>query len=242
MIVIAISAILAIAAYNLVYGKISETDFQVSINNFKVQLQQIISNSAEGFHPTTQSFSCTNGYLTSPIITTGSSKFGSNTGCIFLGQAIKFNIGKTSYNTYSVVGNQTYSGSNSTSINQAFPIIINQTKLENITKNQLSFYCITTSKFCSNPNLINELVFLSTDSNQNIMNGINSTNNSNSQPLTGFYINNSTLPSIAGNITFSNKIYICLSSGSNNQSGLITISNQFIPTLSLKLYNNLKCQ
>ncbi len=243
MIVVAISAILALSAYNLVYGKINKTDFQISITNFKIQLQQIINNSTEGYHPTRQIFSCQAGYETTPQITPISSSYGTNTGCIFLGQAVKFNVGKTSYNTYSVVGNQNYFQVNSANIIQAYPLIVNQTDQSNNLKNQLIFYCIATTIPCSSATSLNELVFLSADSNQNIMDGSNSSVNTvSSQPLTAFYVKNSSSGNISGNIGYSSQLYICLSNGSNtNGSGLITIDNNLIPKLSLKLYNNSTC-
>lgn len=131
MIVLAVSAILAVSALILVNGRQNKTEFQVAINDLQQQLQQIVNESESGFYPNSGNFTCQATPGTQPVITavtsSGQNTAGTNTSCIFLGKVIYFGPGNAdnSYTVYPVAGNRLGTDGNSvTSLAAAWPVAI----------------------------------------------------------------------------------------------------------------------
>ena len=89
LIVLSVSAILALSALLLVNGRQNKTEFQTAINNLQQQVQQIINETQSGYYPNNNTFTCT---TTSgiPDIRSGSADQGTNNDCIFVGKALSF--------------------------------------------------------------------------------------------------------------------------------------------------------
>lgn len=244
MIVIAITGLIGLAAFRLVDGRINQTNFQISVNDFKVKLEQLITTSSIGYHVSNQNnIACNPGNKVPPtIFPSSTTNIGSNQGCILLGQTVLFNLNQSTYQTNLVVGNQMFDNLNSPTITDSYPIVVAQTIQNMKTQNNLIIYCISATLPCESPSNITELAFLTADSNQNINTGSNGAFNiNNPRPLTVFAVNNSGLISISGNISYSKYYYICVISGSTNQSGLLTITNQANVVINLKIYNDSVC-
>lgn len=114
LIVLAVSALLAVSAMLLIGGRQSKTQFMVASNDLKQQIEQIINETRSGYYPGNGDFTC-NGVLGGhPTILSGSKSQGSNNGCIFLGKAMEFGVPDNAgdsdpdqtFATYPLVGNQ----------------------------------------------------------------------------------------------------------------------------------------
>ncbi|HWT56172.1 MAG TPA: type II secretion system protein [Candidatus Microsaccharimonas sp.] len=109
LIVLAVSAILAVSAMLLVAGRQAKTQFAVGANDLKQQLEQIINETRSGYYPGNGDFTCTphTGAGGTPLITGGAAAQGTNAGCIFLGKAVEFGVPDfQSFATYPLVGNR----------------------------------------------------------------------------------------------------------------------------------------
>lgn len=114
MIVLAVTAIIFFMSITFIQGKEAYNQFLVAINNVEAQLNEDINNVRDGSYILPNNISCTPGSNTSsltsssPSVISGSnsqgSSQGSNTGCIFVGDAIKLNSNKME--NYIIVGNQ----------------------------------------------------------------------------------------------------------------------------------------
>ena len=99
MIVLAVSGMLLVSAAALIDGRQSRTEFTTAVNDEQQQIQQIINETASGYYPNNQDFTCTPSPTASPTLNsvapgTGTQQ-GANQGCIFLGKAIQFGTGPT---------------------------------------------------------------------------------------------------------------------------------------------------
>jgi type II secretory pathway pseudopilin PulG len=125
LIVLAVSAMLVLSAIILISGRANKTQFTTASNNLKQQLEQIINETATGYFPNGNNFTCTAGVAAMPVLSNGSQQQGTNGGCIFLGKAIQFgatdNVGKVLI--YAIAGNRLQNGTQSevTSLAQAYP-------------------------------------------------------------------------------------------------------------------------
>lgn len=110
MIVLAVTAIIFFMSITFIQGKEAYNQFLVAINNVEAQLNEDINNVRDGSYILPNNISCTPGSNTSsltsssPLVISGSNSQGSNTGCIFVGDAIKLNSNKME--NYIIVGNQ----------------------------------------------------------------------------------------------------------------------------------------
>jgi prepilin-type N-terminal cleavage/methylation domain-containing protein len=243
MIVMAVTGLLLTSAIVLVSGRQNQTEFQQAINQVTQQIQQVIDDVANGYYPNSQNFNCT---PNPPTIVPGTTKQGANTGCIFLGKALKFNI--NNFSVYPVLGNRGQTASPSskqvTTYLQAQPTLLNasgsatQVNLENGLTVKSMYY-----NNAGNP--IGWVAFMSSLASYS---GVNI--NSGSQQIylmplnTASCIFGSAPPSaINGSCadgfvaTPPNDADICFASGTTNQSGLVTIaygSGKLQATLSIK--------
>jgi type II secretory pathway pseudopilin PulG len=98
MIVLAVSGLILLSAISLVNGRQNRTEFSTGINDLQQQIQQIINETASGYYPNGQDFTCsaaTSGTLTPVTLANGSGAQGTNAGCIFLGKVVQFGLGNT---------------------------------------------------------------------------------------------------------------------------------------------------
>lgn len=115
LIVLAVSGMLLISAVLLVNGRQSRTEFTTGINQIQQQLQQTINETASGFYPSDQNYTC-HSSPSGPVTFTNSPKGqGTNEGCIFLGNAVLLGTGPSAPNSsmfgvVPLVGNQYIGG------------------------------------------------------------------------------------------------------------------------------------
>lgn len=135
LIVLTVTGILAISAMALINGRQNKTEFQVAINDFQQQLQEIINETANGYYPNNADFDCIgNSPLVignGPLIKPGSHAQGSNDGCIFIGKALQFSSSASpsrDLRLYPLVGNQqvTAGGQEVTNLAEAKPTALAQ--------------------------------------------------------------------------------------------------------------------
>lgn len=119
LIVLAVSSMLFLSAVLLINGREAKTQFTTGINDEISQIQQIITDTTDGYYPNNSDFTCAGnpgGEVTPKTVAPGSTQQGTNQGCIFLGKAIQFGLGPTTpgYSTLGVlpiVGNSFQNGS-----------------------------------------------------------------------------------------------------------------------------------
>ena len=108
LIVLAVSGMLAISAISLVNGRQNKTQFQVAATSMKQQIEQLINETASGYYPSSNNFTCSSS-SGSVTISSGAGGQGTNSTCIFLGKAVAFGVGPTgadreSFIVYPLVG------------------------------------------------------------------------------------------------------------------------------------------
>src|SRR5581483_1475770 len=95
LIVLAVTAAMFLLAVLSINGKQNTAEFQQAINDIRSSLQQEIDQVAAGDYSNTGNFTC-DGTGGSLVIAKGVNKQGSNTGCIYLGKALQFEVKATS--------------------------------------------------------------------------------------------------------------------------------------------------
>src|ERR1019366_7110344 len=91
LIVISIMGFLMAMAILFVSGDTKKTDFTVGINGLKQQIEQVISETANGYyHDQTNNFSCNGTTTPVTVIYPSTNKQGQNDGCVLLGRIIQF--------------------------------------------------------------------------------------------------------------------------------------------------------
>lgn len=126
LIVLAVTGALLVSAIALIQGKQNKTEFYTAINNAQQQIQQIINQSASGYYPNNNSFTCQQGVSGAPTFGangSGSSNQGTNGGCIFLGNAVQFgtNANKSQLAILPIAGNRLNAGDPVTTLADSFP-------------------------------------------------------------------------------------------------------------------------
>jgi type II secretory pathway pseudopilin PulG len=116
MIVLAVTAGLATIALAFVNGRQNTTEFMTSIYGLQQEIQQVINQTASGYLPQSgTNFKCSSTGGTAPIITTGSSKQGTNSQCVAVGSALLFGdsggagtppLSPKQYSVYSLIANK----------------------------------------------------------------------------------------------------------------------------------------
>lgn len=113
LIVLAISALLAVSALALVNGRQNKTEFQTAINGLSQQLQQIINETSSGYYPNNNNFSCqVSPSGTTPQFGAAGPAQGTNTDCMFVGKTIRFgsagggSLKADAYTVYPLVANR----------------------------------------------------------------------------------------------------------------------------------------
>lgn len=130
MVVLAVTGGLFLAAAIMISGRQNQTAFDQAIQNVQSQIQAAIDGVAVGFYPEKGSFSCSaGGGGAPPNLTIASSGQGTNSGCIFLGQALQFQLAGSDpeeFVGYTIAGLQQgcASTSEATCLDQAEPATV----------------------------------------------------------------------------------------------------------------------
>lgn len=107
MIVLAVTGGLFLAIAASLAGKQQRTQFEQAVNDIQSRMQQAINDVAVGFYPGSNTFTCS-ATAGGPSFSAGTTAQGANTGCIFVGKAIQFDVSGTSdpesINLYTIAG------------------------------------------------------------------------------------------------------------------------------------------
>jgi hypothetical protein len=127
--VLAISAALFVAIAVTLSGRQGRTEFSQAVQDVKNQIQQQINDIGSGLYGNTNNFSCSAGGLGPNISAVASGDQGANTGCIFLGKAMQFQVaGATNpeqFKLFTVAGLQrTSAGAEVTTYALARPTVV----------------------------------------------------------------------------------------------------------------------
>lgn len=246
LVVLGVSTALFVAVVATMSGRQGRTQFAQSIQDVKSQIQQVMNDVGSGFYPDTNNFTCS-ASVSGPAISSGSSKQGANTGCIFLGKVIQFQVSNTSGNeqlqVYTVAGLQRDSaGKEVDTYAAAKPVVIapstaNPTMPDASTKGIVKYGLKLEKMYygSSNTNIgavgfLNSLASYSTgggnpdSSSQNI--NVVPVNNTtlNTLPAANAQLINSNLASSP--INDATGINLCFVSATSNQLGIITIGGK----------------
>jgi type II secretory pathway pseudopilin PulG len=133
MIVLAVSAALAIMSLVYVAGRQNRTQFTVAVTGEKQYIEQTINETLNGFYPHTHKFTC-NGSRSAAAptfsgIDSAATVQGGNSGCTFLGKALAFGAGNSStVAVYPLIGNQQFTTGGTTrdveSFTEAAPVTL----------------------------------------------------------------------------------------------------------------------
>jgi len=252
MIVLAVTGALLIMALVLISGQQGKTQFSQSINDIQAQINDVVNNVATGYYANNGNVSCTStGGVPQPTV--GAAGEGQNTGCVFLGRAIQFDVGgdKTAYNIYDIVGTQkTASGNYPANKVEAAPVVLAPPSSTADTTSKLNLlYGLEVGSMKYQGGDISSIAFLSSFANYT-----NNDLNSGSQHVSLYPIKTSatiasggeTAPSAVPKITAANMddpgngVQICFNSQVGNQSGTITIGGnggQLATTLKIQNTN-----
>lgn len=235
LIVLAISGSMLVAVVAMISGQQGKTQFQQSINQVSQQIQQIIGDVSNGYYPVSNIFCSASGSSVSIIHSNGSS-LGTNSDCVLVGKVIQFNQipDPQQYIVYSMVGSRTGNGANPIAIAPGAYTYTNVPINTTVTSlaNGLSLAYTTYTDINGVPQARNSNAFGILTSP---VSGSGVTDTSGAQQINIYAINGTRAvddsPSNVDKIDKNNptnfvsvtSFSICLTSGTTNQSGLITI-------------------
>ena len=253
LIVLAVTSAMFVMAVYAINGKQDQTEFQQSVNDIQSSIQQEIDKVAAGDYADTGNFTC-DGTLGSVIITPGTTKQGSNTGCIFLGRVLQFGVHGTNpeqYISYSIAGLQNNNGSLTAALPVAIaPGAVTNTSYPNASVTNALHDGLHVVSMKYNGNNVGAVGFLSSlgqYSGTTLLSG--------SQTINLIPVTNSALNTTSGTAVDainqhlatspqnpSGGVQICFASGGTNQSGLITIGgNGRSLSVTLQIKGDLTC-
>lgn len=133
MIFLIISGALMASAALLFSGKISRTQFTQSVQQFDSSINSLINQVSSGNYSSDHPLKCTPGPSQPSVVSATDSQQGTNSGCVFVGKVLQPGLvdDQNQVNVYTVVGNRLRSGSDATSLQQSFPIAVDQTGSSN---------------------------------------------------------------------------------------------------------------
>ncbi|MCA9329679.1 type II secretion system protein [Candidatus Saccharibacteria bacterium] len=144
LIFLAVSGALAVSAMLFVSGMQNKTQFNQASNDFLQQVDMTINNTTNGYYAGSDNIKCQRDPSGNIKITDTLTKRGTNADCIFLGRAIKLDLNSDTYTIYDIAGlRKTGSNKEVTSLAEARPTLIEQTKQEYVYRNGLKLKKIT---------------------------------------------------------------------------------------------------
>ncbi|HET8671732.1 MAG TPA: type II secretion system protein [Candidatus Saccharimonadales bacterium] len=255
LMVLAISAALFVAIAAVLSGRQGRTEFSQAIQDIKNQIQQQINDVGSGLYGNTNNFSCSAGGLGPNISPIASGDQGANTGCIFLGKAMQFQVAGSNnpeqFKVFPIAGLQRDSaGDEVTSYALARPKVVapssSDPSVPDGTSTGRLLYNITTQdiRYGASPGtavgavaFVNSLASASGDLVGSQRVNVIPINSStlNASPEAAAQTINTMLATSP--INPSGGVQLCFVSGSTNQSGLIVIggnNRELSVTLSIK--------
>jgi hypothetical protein len=241
---------LLVSAMILISGKQNQTAFDQSIRQIQSQIQQHINEVSTGYYSNQGNIRCNGVSNVVALSAGGGTEQGANAGCVFLGKVMQFQVGTSSpeqFNVFSVAGLQKNSGAEVTSLGLAKPKAIAPSAVEpglpDATETQTLQNGLKVVKMWYNNGAgdrqIGEVGFMTSfvqfASNGTLASGSQQVDvipiddgNVNSKlgqtktaAVTAINSNTATSPANP-----SSGVFICIASGTTNQSGLITIGNK----------------
>lgn len=107
MIFLAVSSALLASALTAISGSQNRTEFSQAINDLNQQINQVMTNVANGYYANTNNFTagkeCKVDPTDGPYFVTGAGQQGTNDACLFIGRAIQFQRAKPTAQLYSLV-------------------------------------------------------------------------------------------------------------------------------------------
>jgi prepilin-type N-terminal cleavage/methylation domain-containing protein len=259
LIVLAITGGLFAAVALTLSGRQARTQFEQSIQEVKSQIEQTINEVATGFYANTGNFRCNAGG-SGPILTAGTTNQGENTGCIFLGKAMQFDMTGTDpeqFKVFTVAGLQRDSaGEEVTTYAASVPTVVSpsnsNTSIPDAAQTGKLLYGLTTHEvYYGTPKTnIGAIAFVSGLAQYSSGSIVSGAQQVNVIPINSTFLNatqRGAAEAINNNFTsspvnVSNGIKLCFASGATNQSGLITIgSNNRQLSVSLEIKGSRTC-
>jgi len=244
LIVLAVTSALFVSIAATIVGRQGRAQFMTGINDVKQHLQQIINETESGYYPNNGNFQCLAG--TPPQINgVSGNSLGTNGDCIFLGNVIYFGKGQpdTVFSIYPIAGNRQKSGANVTSLDDAWPTAIAPgTSTNSGTPDDSTTYTMPnglTFAWARAPgfNTAAALGFLTTVDGSQKFSLYKFGNPWGTPGSTGDIvddINNATTGAGTTITPQGGPLNVCIASGTTNQSGLITFSQDLAVTLQIK--------
>lgn len=253
LIVLAVTGALFISAVVLITGRQGQTEFDTAIHDAQSQIQQTVTEVSNGFYPNLGNFSCT-ASVSGPIISSGNTGQGSNTGCIFLGKAVQFAMPNTDpqqFDTYSIAALQrNASGNEISSLSEGKPAVIAPTTASPGTPNgvqtrQFQGGLTVQSMYYGSGTKVGAVAFVNSLASYNNGAIVSTSQHVDVVPVANSVLGASAVAAadtINANLASSPSdpsggVFICLASATTNQSGLITIGSngrQLSVTLDIK--------
>jgi type II secretory pathway pseudopilin PulG len=259
LVVLAVTGGLFIAIAATMAGKQSRTEFQQSIQEIKSQIEQTINEVGSGFFPNTNNFRCTAGG-SGPVLSSGATNQGENTGCVFLGKVMQFGMTGTSpeqFRVYTVAGLQrTAGGDEVTTYAESFPTVVapstSNASIPDASATGKLLYGLTTSEvyYGTVKTNIGAVAFVNSLAQYSSGSVISGAQSVNVIPINGTSLNTTSAAAAqaintrlaTSPINVSNGVHLCFVSGGTNQSGLITIgSNNRQLSVTLSIRGNKTC-
>ena len=267
MIVLGVTGLLFASAALLISGRQNQAGFDQAIQQIRTQIQQVINEVAVGYFPDTN-FRCVAGASGPDISSVPSGGQGTNSGCIFIGKAMQFDIYNTNpeeFAVHTIAGlQQTASGQESQSLTDAKPKAVAPSTAEptlpNLTTSNILQNGLTTAWMRYNnggaDQSIGEVAFVNSLASYDagsgaVKSGIQQVN---IVPVFGTALDTTKLAGVnaidstdfrdpaKSPVNPVNGVSICFVSGGTNQSGLITIGgNNRELTVNLAIKGNKTC-
>lgn len=235
MIVLAVTGAMFVVAALAISGRQNRTDFQIGSRNLQIAIQGVINETSSGYYPNNGDFTCSAGSGHNVKITSSGSGSaqGQSTNCVFGGKVLAFARNTADYSTYSLAGRRvTTTGQEVTSASDAWLTAIQQSTVSAKLPNAIQYYGV---RYSSSGSFSNESVvvpFLSsfgsayttsdgqTAGSQSIgLYGYSNIPTFTSSDAAASFIDNEVTypPNTTG-------VWLCFSSGTTNQSVIISIS------------------
>lgn len=236
MIVLAVTGAMFVVAALAISGRQNRTDFQIGSRNLQIAIQGVINETSSGYYPNNGDFTCSAGSGHNVKITNSGSGAaqGQSTNCVFGGKVLAFARNTADYSTYSLAGRRvSTTGQEVTSASDAWLATIHPwSTLTALLPNSIRYYGVRYAASGAFSNTSVAVPFLSSFGNayttsegqtagsQSI--GLYRFSNvptfTSSDAAASFIDNEATYPI---NTT---GVWLCFSSGTTNQSVIISIS------------------
>lgn len=109
MIFLAVSSVLFLLVVTTISGQQAKTEFTQSVTDFESLLLDVANDVSTGYYNNSNDFSCTPNVATGPTINNvgaGGGNLGANSGCILVGQVLRFTTDSAIITRYPLAGNQ----------------------------------------------------------------------------------------------------------------------------------------